>query len=108
MLFGSLSEEYPSGVCSRGVGVDSVLCTKCGKWIQLRYSGLQFVTQARDYDYFCPTSTRCRQGYSTMSTQVDDTIVLGPAKTEVVEEVESLCYLGSIAGRECGVESSSC
>ena len=93
------SGEYPCGVCGRGVGANSVLCTECGKWVHKRCSGLQSVTLARDY--VCPTCTRRRQGNPT---QTDDSIVLGPAVGEVVEEVESFCYLGSIVDREGGVE----
>ena len=32
--------RYPCGVCGRGVGVNSVLCTACGKWCYKRCSGL--------------------------------------------------------------------
>ena len=27
------SGQYPCGVCARGVGSNSVLCTECGKWV---------------------------------------------------------------------------
>ena len=49
------SGEYPCGVCGRGVGVNSVLCTECDKWIHKRCSGLQSVARARDF--VCPTCT---------------------------------------------------
>ena len=32
--------RYPCGVCGRGVGADSVLCTACGKGCHKRCSGL--------------------------------------------------------------------
>ena len=95
------SGEHPCGVCGRGVGVNSVLCTECGKWVHGRCSGLPSVTRARDYDYVCPRCIRQRQG---IPVRADDSIVVGPAVSEVVEEVESFCYLGSIVDREGGVE----
>ena len=52
------SGEYPCGVCGRGVGNNSVLCTECGKWVHKRCSGLQSVNLARDY--VCPTCIRRR------------------------------------------------
>ena len=93
------SGEYPCGVCGRGVGANSILCSECGKWVHKRCSGLQSVILARDY--VCPTCIRRRQGHPT---HIDDSIVLGSADNEVVEEVESFCYLGSIVDREGGVE----
>ena len=93
------SGEYPCGVCGRGVGANSVLCTECGKWVHKRCSGLQSVTRARDY--VCPACTRRGQG---IPSQTDDSVVIGTAESEVVEEVESFCYLGSIVDREGGVE----
>ena len=32
--------RYPCGVCGRGVGANSVLCTACWKWCHKRCSGL--------------------------------------------------------------------
>ena len=55
----------------------------------------------RARDYVCPRCTRQRQGFPV---QTDDSIIVGPAASEVVEEVESFCYLGSIVDREGGVE----
>ena len=92
------SGEYPCGVCGRGVGVNSILCTECRKWIHKRCSGLRSVNRARDY--VCPRCTRQRQG---IPVQTNDTIVVDPAANEVVEEVESFCYLGNIVDREGGV-----
>ena len=92
------SGEYPCGVCGRGVRQNSVLCTICGKWIHKRCSGLQNVSHARDF--VCASCIRRRDG---RPAQTDD-IVLGPMESDVVEEVESFCYLGSILDREGGVE----
>ena len=44
------SGRCPCGVC--GKGVNSVLCTECGRWVHQRCSGLQNVAGARNY--VCP------------------------------------------------------
>ena len=33
--------KYPCGVCSKGFGSNSILCTACGKWIHKRCSGIK-------------------------------------------------------------------
>ena len=92
------SGEYPCGVCGRGVGRNSVFCTNCDKWVHKRCSGLQNVSHAREF--VCATCIRRRDG---LTVQTED-IVLGPSESDVVEEVESFCYLGSVLDREGGVE----
>ena len=39
-------ERYPCGVCGSGVGANSVLCRKCGKWCHWRCSGLKSLSAA--------------------------------------------------------------
>ena len=97
------SGEHPCSVCGRGVRANSVLCTECRKWVHKRCSGLRVrsVTEEIAREYVCPTCIRSRQGHPT---RIDDSIVLGPAESEMVEEVESFCYLGSMVDREGGVE----
>ena len=56
-------------------------------------SELQSVTPAEDFDYVCPRCTRQGEG---ILVRTDDSIVVDPAASEVVEEVESFCYLGCI------------
>ena len=45
--------RYPCGVCSRGVGVSSILCISCNKWCHKRCSGLGRLGPA--VDFRCPT-----------------------------------------------------
>ena len=92
------SGKYPCGVCGKGVGSNSVLCTECGKWVHHRCSHLQNVLAARDY--VCPRCVRLRNG---PITQPED-VIIGPEEGDVVEEVESFCYLGTLVDREGGVE----
>ena len=92
------SGRYPCGICRRGVGSNSVLCTECAKWVHQRCSGLQNVRTAREF--VCPACTRRRHG---PPIQPED-IAIGPEDSDLVAEVESFCYLGTIVDREGGVE----
>ena len=56
------SGEFPCGVCGRGVGLNSLTCAECNKWIHKRCSGLQSVTGPGARDFVCSTCRRCVQG----------------------------------------------
>ena len=51
-------ERYPCGVCGRGVGANSVLCTACGKLCHKRCSGLGLLSAAAVSLFQCPTCAR--------------------------------------------------
>ena len=51
--------RYSCGVCGRGVGANSVLCTACGKWCHKRCSGLGHLSAAAVSLFWCPA---CAQG----------------------------------------------
>ena len=38
--------RYLCGLCGSGVGVNSILCVECNKWVHMRYSYLPKVAQA--------------------------------------------------------------
>ena len=90
------SGKYPCGVCARGVGANSVLCTECGKWVHKRCSGLTNVLRARNY--VCPA---CDQHDGGVELEQEH-ISLGPGSE--IEEVETFTYLGDIVDRDGGVE----
>ena len=94
------SGQYPCGVCAQGVGVNSVLCTHCRKWVHKRCSGLRNVSRAPNY--VCPTCTTPATGRAVE----EEHITLGPGSEDVVEEVESFTYLGDVVDRNGGVERS--
>ena len=87
--------RYPCGVCGKGVGVNSILCTRCGKWCHKRCSGLRTLNITQDF--VCP---RCTAGPRTIREQPID------VNGEVVEVVDSFCYLGDVMSCEGGVERS--
>ena len=85
--------RYPCSVCGKGVGVNSILCTCCEKWCHKRCSGL--LNLIISYDFVCP---RCVTG--SLSGGESPIEVDG----EVVEAVESFCYLGDMISCEGGAE----
>ena len=48
------SGEYQCGVCGRGVGGNSVLCTVCGKWTHHRCSDCKMSTKHESLTLFVP------------------------------------------------------
>ena len=40
-LSGQPSGKWPCGVCGKGVGQNSILCTQCNKWIHKKCSGVK-------------------------------------------------------------------
>ena len=49
--------RYPCGCCGKGVGVNSVWCEGCQRWIHKRCSGLRDVKEAGT-NFRCPMCTR--------------------------------------------------
>ena len=43
------SGQYPCAVCFSGVGVSSILCTGCNKWVHKKCSGLKRLVADPDY-----------------------------------------------------------
>ena len=81
-------KRYPCGVCGRGVGANSVLCTACGKWCHKRCSGLGRLSGAAVSLFRCPA---CARGGAGGAVGVGGGIV---------GEVKQFCYLGDVL--ECG------
>jgi hypothetical protein len=92
------SGQYPCGVCGRGVGVNSILCASCNKWVHKRCSRVQNINRIQNFE--CPACLRRR----TREAPVSEDLVLGPGEDEVVGEVEEFCYLGDMVDRVGGVE----
>ena len=77
--------RYPCGVCSQGVGVNSILCISCNKWCHKSCSGLGRLGPAVNFQ--CPT---CVGG-----------VVVGSG---IVGVVTQFCYLGDVLDSEGGAE----
>ena len=46
------SGKYPCAVCRKGVGKNSILCTKCDHWVHRKCSGLDKIRPMAGY--ICP------------------------------------------------------
>ncbi len=86
------SGKFPCGVCRRGVGTNSVLCTKCKKWTHARCSGLNGrITSEKAAVFVCKACTRGGHN-TTLSNEVE----FGGTRLGVVH---SFSYLGDVV--EC-------
>jgi len=70
------SGKYPCGVCSKGVGSNSIQCTSCNAWIHKKCSGITAkLKHVEDYQ-----SRRCREGNPVIS-EVQQQISLGNSQS---------------------------
>ena len=83
--------RYPCGICGRGVGVNSVLCTVCNKWCHHRCTGLNSLNRVTNY--VCLVCDGSRQSQA----EVDQSIVTSAG---TIEEVTKFSYLGDLL--DCG------
>ena len=88
--------KYPCGVCSKGVGSNSIFCVMCRKWVHKVCSGIKGrLSDATDF-----SCGRCRDLIPATPTVEDPTTLsLGDESLEVVN---SFCYLGDMMGKSGG------
>ena len=79
--------KYPCGVCKKGVGANSILCTCCQKWIHKKCSGI--TGRLREIPLFkcsfCLTPP--------LQEDISPNIRLGGAE---YDSVKQFCYLGDM------------
>ena len=90
--------RFPCGVCSRGVGVNSILCSQCEKWCHKRCSGL-----SRAVDFACPTCSKNQQVQNKDENE-DDVNNNNISDDQVIDEVNEFCYLGDFLSCDGGSE----
>ena len=96
------SEEYPCGVCRKGIGKNSILCVKCLKWVHKRCSGISGKLKSNT-DFHC---MRCLEGANGLFQSV----LLKEVVTEPNVKLEcdtKFCYLGDILGTGGGAEEAA-
>ena len=93
------SGKYPCGVCKKGVGRNSVLCTTCKKWIHNKCCGMKG-TLKDNFDFIC---SKC-VGVWAESTMMKKEVALG--QDGKFETVERFCYLGDMIGSGGGAEEA--
>ena len=85
------SGKWPCGVCNKGVGNNSILCTKCGKWIHKRCSST-VGKLVSNVDFQFP---RCMGLVVTLNTEHHKSSLMLETGVEF-ECVDRFCYLGDM------------
>ena len=96
------SGKYPCGVCRKGVGRNSIMCSKCRKWIHKKCSKIKGRLR-QDPEYKCPVCTEENQCEKT----TEDKVQIKVKADVVVDCVDSFCYLGDVIGARGGAEEAS-
>ena len=89
--------QYPCGICGRGVGANSILCTACNKWCHHRCTGLGSLSNVTNY--VCLVCNGTRQN----TPAADESIV---TSVGTIEEVTQFTYLGDVLACGGGAETS--
>jgi hypothetical protein len=92
--------KYPCGVCQKGVGANSILCSSCSAWIHKRCSGIFGKLQN-------VTGFRCKMCVAGIQTQP---VMLGEVSLGLdgkLECVDKFRYLGDMIGAGGGAEEAS-
>ena len=95
------SGKNPCGVCRKGVGVNSIYCTSCKKWIHKRCSGVKGRLK-RDDNFKC---SKCLSGRVVVDDSERIEVTVGTDGK--LECVEKFCYLGDMIGAGGGAKDAS-
>ena len=94
--------RWPCGVCSKGVGSNSLQCTSCPKWVQKKCSGTKGSMSKVAKSFIC------RGCLNPVTSAVHTSVDIGArAKLELVDK---FCYLGdmlSVDGDAGGGQNSN-
>lgn len=90
--------EWPCAVCRKGVGNNSVMCTRCVQWVHHRCSGVRGRLRD-DGNYVCVV---CRGEH--VERERRERVELAGESFSCVEE---FCYLGDMISAGGGAEASS-
>jgi len=101
------SGKYPCGICRKGVGRNSLECTRCRKWIHKKCSGIKGALKEGN-NYRCPM---CQGQASNRGVVIVEERELelpgGEEGNKKVECVTKFCYLGDMIGAAGGAEDAS-
>ena len=94
------SSEFPCGVCSNGVGSNSIQCNTCKLWVHKRCTNLKGRLKPNP-DFKCK---KCKG-------EITDPVIpaIGPVVIdgESIEIVDSFCYLGDLSGQRGGCHEAT-
>jgi hypothetical protein len=101
---------WPCGMCGKGVGNNSIQCTRCEKWVHGRCSGVKGRLVKQDGSFVCKrckSRDRNQNGFS--SNDQDGAMasrVMDVGSEMNVEKVEKFCYLGDTISVGGGVDQA--
>ena len=87
--------KFPCGVCSAGVGANSIQCTTCSKWVHKRCTDIKG-RLTTVVDFICKT---CVSPPVAVPNLLPEKIAIG---TDEFESVVDFCYLGDALGQAGG------
>ena len=90
------SGKYPCGVCSKGVGRNSIQCTSCKQWVHARCSGIRG-NLSKVKDFVCSSCTQ------QIKECEPEKVTIGNSSYVVSQ----FCYLGDMLSAGGGSEASS-
>ena len=90
----------PLGVCRKGVGANSIVCTVCKQWVQKRCSGLSGSLSVVVVGF---KFSRCVEGTGWEETMKEMEV----EHVGKLECVSKFCYLGDMIGSGVGAEEAS-
>jgi hypothetical protein len=97
----AVSGKCPYSVCNKGVGSNSIQCTKCLKWVHGRCSGIKGRLPIANTGFECKT---CLGVCSNQTRGVSTGLDLGQGL--VLERVDKFCYLGDMIDAGGGCDSA--
>jgi len=80
--------RWPCGVCGRGVGGNSIQCTRCHKWVHKKCSGI------KESMYKVMRSFICRGCSNPVISTCHTSVDIGASAN--LEVVDKFCYLGDM------------
>jgi len=93
------SGKWPCGVCRKGVGRNSIVCTVCKKWVHKRCSGIAVKLKVVN-DFKCKSCVESMGPEEVRSEVVIENV-------GKLERVDRFCYLGDMIGAGGGVEEAT-
>ena len=94
----------PCGVCRKGVGINSIQCVGCQKWVHKKCSGIKGRLK-QDPQFKC---ARCMEGrLAGREEESQEKIDIDIGQGDTVEGVSEFCYLGDVIGAGGGAREAS-
>jgi hypothetical protein len=97
--------KFPCSICAKGVGSNSIRCSKCEKWVHKKCSGVKGRLKA-DIVYCC-RKCKTNGGVTNPKTGLGRKESVSLEKDVSFECVDEFCYLGDMVGCGGGAENAS-